>query len=234
MDAWSSPQAIGRSRTAEFMAAVYRWMAFGLGLSGLTAWAVISSPGLLGALYRIQDGRIVGSSPLLWIATIGWVILGMAFTPLVQRVSMGAAVGMFLSFCAISGLIYSGYIFQFTGASVASTLFITGGAFFGLSLYATVTKRDLSGMRTFLMMGLIGLIVAGIVNIFIRSAAAEFVISCMGVVIFSGLTAWDTQRIRAMGETGEERHALIGALALYLDFINLFLYLLRFFGRRRD
>jgi uncharacterized protein len=101
-------------------------------------------------------------------------------------------------------------------------------------VYGTVTKRDLSWMRSFLFIGLIGIILAGIVNIFLRSNAVEFVISCCGVLIFAGLTAYDTQKLRAIGEQGGEKHALVGALSLYLDFINLFLFLLRFVGRRRD
>ena len=131
-------------------------------------------------------------------------------------------------------MVFSSVLLAYTGASVASTLFVTAGAFFGLSLYGTVTKRDLSGWRSFLMIGLFGIILASIVNLFLRSNAAEFIISCCGVVVFAGLTAYDTQKLRALGEQGEERHALIGALALYLDFINLFLFLLRFMGRRRD
>jgi hypothetical protein len=101
-------------------------------------------------------------------------------------------------------------------------------------VYGTVTKRDLDAWRSFLFIGLIGIILAAIVNIFLRSNAVEFVISCAGVLVFAGLTAWDTQKLRSIGEQGEERHALIGALALYLDFVNLFLFLLRFMGRRRD
>ena len=134
----------------------------------------------------------------------------------------------------MSGVTFSVYLLTYTSASIASTLFVTSGAFFGLSVYGTVTKRDLSGMRSFLFIGLIGIILAGIVNIFLRNSAVEFVISCAGVLIFAGLTAYDTQKLRAMGEQGEEKHALLGALSLYLDFINLFLFLLRFMGRRKD
>jgi len=234
MDAWSSAQPIAGSRTAAFMASVYRWMAFGLALTGIVAWAVTTTPAILTALYNIQDGRIVGQTGLMWVAIIVWFVIGLAFTPVAMRASIGAAVGMFLTYCALSGVVFSSVLLAYTGASVASTLFITAGSFFGLSLYGTLTKRDLSGMRSFLMIGLIGIILASIVNIFLRSNAMEFVLSCCGVLVFAGLTAYDTQKLRAMGEQGEERHALIGALALYLDFVNLFLFLLRFFGRRRD
>ena len=234
MDAWSSAAPLGRTRTAEFMASVYRWMAFGLALTGIVAWAVTSTPGLLSAFYRIQDGRLVGVTGLFWAVGIAELVLVWVFVPAIQRISLGAAVGMFLGYCALSGVTFSVYLLAYTATSIASTLFITGGAFFGLSLYGTVTKRNLDAWRSFLFIGLIGLILASVVNLFLRSNAMEFVMSCAGVLIFAGLTAYDTQRLRAMGEQGEERHALVGALALYLDFINLFLFLLRFMGRRRD
>lgn len=234
MDGWSSSAPIGRTRTADFMASVYRWMAFGLALTGIVAWAVTSSPGILGAFYNYQDGHLVGVSGLFWGVGIAELALVWLFVPALNRVSLGAAVGMFLGYCALSGVTFSVYLLTYTAQSIASTLFVTGGAFFGLSLYGTVTKRDLSGMRSFLMIGLIGIVLASIVNIFLRSNAAEFVISCCGVLVFAGLTAYDTQKLRALGEEGGEKHALLGALSLYLDFINLFLFLLRFMGRRRD
>jgi len=234
MDGWTSAAPIGRSRTAEFMASVYRWMAFGLALTGIVAWAVTNTPGLLSAFYRIEDGRLVGVTGLFWGVGIAELALVWIFASVVQRASLGAAVGMFLAYCALSGVTFSVYLLAYTATSIASTLFITGGAFFGLSVYGTVTKRNLDGWRSFLFIGLIGIILASLVNLFLRSNAVEFVMSCAGVVIFAGLTAYDTQKLRALGEQGEERHALIGALALYLDFVNLFLFLLRFMGRRRD
>jgi FtsH-binding integral membrane protein len=234
MDAWSSAAPIGRTRTAEFMASVYRWMAFGLALTGIVAYAVTNTPGLLSAFYQYQEGRVVGVTGLFWLVGIAELALVFLFVPVIQRTSLGAAVAMFLSYCALSGVTFSVYLLVYTATSIVSTLFITGGAFFGLSLYGTLTKRNLDAWRSFLFIGLIGLILASIVNIFLRSNAMEFVMSCAGVLIFAGLTAYDTQRLRAMGEQGEERHALVGALALYLDFVNLFLFLLRFMGRRRD
>ena len=234
MDSWSSAAPVGSTRTAEFMASVYRWMAFGLGLTGIVAWAVTSSPGLLRVFYQMDEAGNLHSAPAMWVALIAWFLLGIAFNPIAQRAAIGAAVAMFLTFCALSGVVFSSIVFQYTQASIFTTLFVTGGAFFALSVYGTVTKRDLSGWRSFLMIGLFGIILASIVNLFLRSNAAEFIISCCGVVVFAGLTAYDTQKLRALGEQGEERHALIGALALYLDFVNLFLFLLRFMGRRRD
>jgi FtsH-binding integral membrane protein len=234
MDGWSSAAPVSRTRTAEFMASVYRWMAFGLALTGIVAYAITSSPGIASLLYRFEDGRIVGSTGVMWIAVIVWFLLAVAFTPVALRASIGAAVGMFLAYCALSGVVFSSVVFQYTGASIGSTLFVTGGAFLGLSIYGTVTKRNLEAWRSFLFIGLVGIILASIVNIFLRSNAMEFVMSCAGVLIFAGLTAYDTQKLRQLGEQGEERHALVGALALYLDFVNLFLFLLRFMGRRRD
>jgi len=234
MDAWTSAAPVGRTRTAEFMASVYRWMAFGLALTGIVAWAVTNTPSLLSTFYRFQDGRLVGVTGLFWAVGIAELALVWLFVPVIQRASLGAAVGMFLAYCALSGVTFSVYLFLYTATSIASTLFVTGGAFFALSMYGTVTKRDLGAFRSFLFIGLVGIILASIVNIFLRSNAMEFVISCAGVLIFAGLTAYDTQRIRALGEEGEERHALVGALTLYLDFINLFLFLLRYMGRRRD
>jgi len=234
MDGWSSAAPIGRTRTAEFMASVYRWMAFGLALTGIVAWAVTNTPSLLSAFYRIEDGHLVGVTGLFWAVGIAELVLVWMFASVVQRASLGAAVGMFLAYCALSGVTFSVYLLAYTATSIASTLFITGGAFFGLSVYGTVTKRNLDAWRSFLFIGLIGVILASIVNLFLRSNAVEFVMSCAGVVIFAGLTAYDTQKLRALGEQGEERHALVGALALYLDFVNLFLFLLRFMGRRRE
>jgi len=237
MDGWSSADVVsqGRTRTAEFMAGVYRWMAFGLALTGIVAYAVINSPSILSAFFRVEDGHIAGVTGLFWGVGIAELALVWLFLPALNRVSLGAAVGMFLGYCALSGVTFSVYLLMYTAASVASTLFVTGGAFFALSLYATVTKRDLSAMASFLMIGLVGIVLASIVNIFLKSPGMDFVLSCCGVVVFAGLTAYDTQKLRRIGASqGGEKMALFGALALYLDFINLFLFLLRFMGRRRE
>ena len=234
MDAWSNASPVSRTRTAEFMAAVYRWMAFGLALTGLTAWATISTPSLLSAFYNVQNGHIVGVSGVFWVLGIAEVGLVFAFSAMFRRVSYPTAVAMFLVYAALSGVTFSVYLLTFTSQSIASTLFITGGAFFGLSLYATVTKKDLSSWRSFLIVGLVGVLIASVVNIFLHSNAMQFVISCAGVVVFAGLTAYDTQKLRAMANEADGKMALFGALALYLDFINLFIFLLQLLGRRRD
>jgi FtsH-binding integral membrane protein len=140
---------------------------------------------------------------------------------------------MFLAYCALSGVTFSIYLLAYTRTSVASTLFVTGGTFLAMSVYGSVARKDLSSWGSFLMMGLIGVVLASVVNYFLRSDALEFVLSCAGVVVFTGLTAYDTQKIRALARVGDDRLALHGALALYLDFVNLFIMLLRLFGRRR-
>lgn len=229
MDAWSNSQPLGFSKTraAEFMAAVYRWMAFGLGLTGLVAYAVYDSPAARHA--------VLGTK-LLWVLIIAQLVIVLAFSAILARASFAVATGMFLLYCALTGATLSSVLLVYTGASIASTLFVTGGAFLATSIYGTVTKRDLSGFASFLFIGLIGVFLAGLVNIFLQSSGFQFVISCAGVVVFAGLTAYDTQTIRAMADVGDERLALRGALKLYLDFINLFLFLLQLFGgrRRRD
>jgi FtsH-binding integral membrane protein len=217
------------------MAGVYRWMAFGLALTGMVAYGVLNSPSILSAFFQVQYGQIVGVSGLFWIVGIAQLGIVFLFVPALNRLSFGAAVGLFLGYCALSGVTFSVYLLMYTAASVAATLFVTGGAFAALSLYGTITKRDLTAMRSFLMIGFVGLFLAMIVNIFLRSPAVDFVVSCVGVLVFAGLTAYDTQKLRRIGASqGGEKMALLGALTLYLDFINLFLFLLRFMGRRRN
>lgn len=209
------------------MSAVYRWMAFGLGLTGLVAYGVYDSPAARQAIF---------GTPLFWGLIIGQFVIVLAFNSILTRASFGVATGMFLLYCALTGATLASVLMVYTGQSVASTLFVTGGAFLGLSIFGTATKRDLSAMGSFLTIGLIGLFLAMVVNLFLHSSAVQFVISCVGVLVFAGLTAYDTQRIAAMAGTGDERMALRGALRLYLDFLNLFLFLLQLFGgrRRRD
>ena len=236
MDGWSAADALptGRSSIAAFMAGVYRWMAFGLALTGMVAYGITSSPSIQSMFYTRVPGGGVAVTGLFYVAVIAELALVFLFVPALNRVSMGAAVGMFLGYCALSGVSFAVVLLTYTSASIASTLFVTGGAFFALSLYATVTKRDLSGIGSFLIIGLVGIILASIVNIFLHSPAVEFVVSCCGVLVFAGLTAYDTQKIRRIALHGGEKFALLGALTLYLDFINLFLFLLRFMGRRRN
>ena len=226
-DPWSTPTSYESTASLEaaFVAKVYRWMAAGLALTGLFAYAVVSSPTLL---------RVVVGNPIVFFGlVIGELVMVVAFTRIVRSAAFGTAAAMFLAYCALSGLTFSVIFLAYTRESIASTFFITGGTFAAMAAYGTLTKKDLSGWAQFLMMGLIGVVIAMVVNIFLHSDALSFVVSCAGVVVFTGLTAYDAQKIRGYAHVRDERLALHGALALYLDFVNLFLMLLRLFGRRR-
>ena len=208
-----------------FMASVYRWMAGGLAVTGLVAAYLFENPELVASIFGSRFGLIA-----LVVVQLGMV---MGFSAMVSRASFGAVAAMFLAYCATVGVTFGAVLLVYTGASVASTFFITGGTFLVMSAYATLTKKSLASWGSFLMMGLVGLVIASVVNLFLHSSAMAFVLSCVGVVVFTGLTAYDTQKIRALSGTEDGRLALSGALSLYLDFINLFLSLLRLLGKRR-
>lgn len=224
---WSDPSVLGdrEAASASLMARVYRWMAGGLGLTGLVAMLVVSSPTALNAIF---------GNPVIFIGLmIAELVMVFAFIRVVTRASFATAAAMFLAYCALSGVTFSIYLLRYTHESVATTFFITGGTFLAMSAYGTLTQTDLSSWRNFLLMGLVGIIIAGVVNFFVGSSLVAFVISCAGVLVFTGLTAYDTQRIRAFAGSGDDRLALQGALMLYLDFVNLFISLLNLLGRRR-
>jgi FtsH-binding integral membrane protein len=210
---------------------VYGLMSVAMVLTGAVAWAVGTNDALIATIF---------GSPLKWVAMflpLGMVLL---FSATINRMSAAAAQLFFYAFAAAMGLSISFIFAVYTGASIAQTFFVTAAAFAGLSLYGYTTKRDLSAMGSFLMMGLIGLILASIVNIFMESSALQFAISVIGVLIFAGLTAYDTQNIKTTylqhAQTGDQewlaKSAIMGALNLYLDFINLFMFLLQFLGNR--
>ena len=210
-----------------FMAAVYRWMTFGLALTALVAFSVATSET---ALRLILGNRLVFFGLIL--AQLGLVI---ALSAAATRLSAATAGGLFLLYSALNGVTLSVVLLVYTGASVALAFVSTAGTFAAMSIYATVTRKDLSSWGSFLFMGLIGVIIASLVNMFLHSSMVTFVVSCMSVVVFTGLTAYDTQKLRAFARAGGGSGAMAvnGALALYLDFVNLFLALLRLFGRRR-
>lgn len=215
-----------------FMRQVYQWMTVGLLVTAGSAVYVASSPAILQALF----GNMVG----LIVLAIAVFALPLVLSSSIARLSSGAATALFVVYSALMGAFLSSVLLVYTGASVMQAFLTAAGTFAAMSVYGTITKRDLTQMGSFLMMGLIGLIIAMIVNIFLHSSMLEFVISAVGVLIFTGLTAYDTQRIRAFGEgaplgdaVAVRRGALLGALTLYLDFINLFLMLLRLMGDRR-
>jgi hypothetical protein len=216
---------------------VYGLMSVGMLLTGAVAWAVGTSPQLM-AIFR--DPVTMQMNILGWIVMFLPLIMVFAFGAMINRLSVAGAQLFFYAFAAAMGLSLSWIFLAFTGVSIAQTFLVTAIAFAGLSLYGYTTKRDLSGFGTFLMMGVIGLVVAMIVNIFLQSPALMFAISAIGVLIFAALTAYDTQNIKntyiQMAASGNEewlgKAAIMGALQLYLDFINLFTFLLQFMGNR--
>ena len=227
------------------MSRVYGLMAVAMVITGLVAWIVGSdfaraAAGQPTALIPVGVLQAMFSSPLKWVimfAPLGFVF---AISAGLNRMSQGTLQLMFWAFAAVMGLSISWIFAVFTGASIAQTFFVTAIAFAGLSLYGYTTKKDLSGMGTFLFMGLIGLILASLVNIFLQSSAMQFAVSVIGVLIFAGLTAYDTQTIKnqylqlraAEGQEFLGKSAILGALSLYLNFINMFMFLLQLFGNR--
>lgn len=220
---WQQGRVGARDGAQAFMASVYRWMVAGLALTGVTAVAVASNQAVFTALYPWMR-------PLM-LLELGVVI---AFSFLARKVSGAVAAMLFLAYAFLNGLTFSVLFYAYTTGSIASVFFITAGTFGALSAYGTLTKRDLSAWATFLFMGLVGLVIASIVNLFLHSTMLGFVVSCAGVLVFSGLTAWDTQKLRQLHAEGGSSLAISGALMLYLDFINLFLSLLQLMGRRRN
>ena len=210
-----------------FMWTVYRWMAIGLAVTGFTAYYVANS--------EAAKSLIFGNPVVFFGLLIAQLVLVFAFTPVATKASTGAAAAMFLGYSALTGATLSSIFLRYTESSIAQTFFITAGAFAGLAVYGTTTKRDLSAMGRFMMVGLFGLIIASVVNIFLRSPAVYWVSTYAGVLIFAGLTAYETQRMRELYRTqgSSGNLALRGALMFYLDFINLFLMLLRLFGNQR-
>jgi FtsH-binding integral membrane protein len=225
-----------------YMIRIYNYMAMGVALTGVVAWitfsaAVITNPA--GAITGLTPfGQMIFSGPaviVLFLGTLGLVFL---ISWRVDRLQPSTALALFMLYAALLGLMLSSVFLAYTGASITRVFFISAASFGGLSLYGYTTQRDLSPIGSFLMMGLIGLIIAMVVNMFLKSTGLEFVISAVGVLIFAGLTAWDTQKIKEMYDPMEDgtavgRKAVMGALTLYLDFINLFLFMLRIFGDRR-
>jgi hypothetical protein len=215
-----------------FLAKVFNWMAIGLAVTGGVAFLTAES----------GMARTLVASPLFFILILAE--LGMVFylSARIEKLQPGTATGLFLGYSILNGLTLSTIFLAYTHASIAGTFLVTAGMFGAMAVYGLVTKRDLSGMGSFMFMGLVGIILASIVNIFLKSSGLYWAISGIGVLVFVGLTAYDVQKIKNIGEQGImqqgeaaiRKGSIIGALALYLDFINLFLMLLRFFGGSRD
>ena len=222
----SASATLAAASARVFMQRVYWWMSLGLFLTGGVAFYVASSQALFAALY-----------PYMRVMMFGTVGLVFAFSFLAHKVSGPVAAAMFLAYSVVNGLTFSVLFIVYQLGSLVTAFGITAGAFAALSAYGTATKKDLSSWGTFLFMGLVGVLIAGVINIFVGSAMLDFVRSCAAVLVFAGLTAYDTQKLRefhaSSGYSSAASLAISGALTLYLDFINLFLNLLRLMGRRR-
>ena len=215
-----------------FMLSVYNYMGLGLALTGLVAIVVASTPALLVPIF---------TTPLKWVvmlAPLGFVFF---LSARIHAMSTSAAQITFWLFAAVMGISMASIFLVFTGESIARVFFVTAATFGAVSLWGYTTKRDLTGMGSFLFMGLIGIIIASLVNIFVGSSAVQFAVSVIGVLVFTGLTAWDTQRLKneylgSLQAGGEyvAKGAIMGALSLYLNFINLFMMLLQLFGNQRN
>lgn len=218
-----------------YMLKVYNLMALGLAITGVAAYLSFN--------LAVDNGQLTAFGQAIYVSGLKWVVI---FAPValvfflsfrIHSMSVAAAQLTFWIYAALMGLSLSSIFLIYTGQSIVQTFFVTAASFGALSLYGYTTKRDLSAMGSFLIMGLFGLIIASLVNLFLASSALDFAISIIGVLIFAGLTAWDTQRIKesyyeADSSDSAGRKAIMGALQLYLDFINLFLFLLRFLGNR--
>lgn len=219
------------STTSVYMRQVYLWMTAGLGVTSFVAYGIAASS--LSAMLA-NPAVMIG----LVVAQFG-LVLALNFA--IGRLSATAATAMFLLYSALTGAVLSSIFIVYPLGRIANAFLVTTATFLTMSVYGTVTKRDLTGMGNFMMMGLIGILIAMLVNFFLQSSMMDFIISCVGVLVFTGLTAYDTQKLRAFGAaaplgdgTAVRRGAILGALTLYLDFINLFLMLLRLFGGSRD
>ena len=213
----------------EYMLKVYNNMGIAMAISGLVAFIVSNSPGLMQAIF---------STPLQWVVLLAPLGFVFYFSAKINKISASQAQNYLWIFASLMGLSLAPIFMIYTGASIAKCFFITASLFGSMSLYGYTTKKDLTNMGSFLMMGLIGVILASLVNMFLKSSGLDFVVSILGVIIFTGLTAYDTQKIKSMyyqfsdGDS-VSKAATMGALSLYMDFINLFLMMLRFFGDRK-
>lgn len=227
---FSSPEQIARDQQ-RFISKVYGWMATALAITGLTAWWAASNEGLM--------QYFIANRGILFFMFIGQILLVGSLAGWINKMSSQTATVIFVAYSILTGFVFSTLFLVYTAGSLASTFLITGGMFAVMSIYGWTTGKDLTKFGSLLFMLLIGLIIASIVNIFLSSTMLYWISTYVGIFIFTGLVAYDTQKIKNMGtyvQEGTEEHrkgAILGALSLYLDFINLFLMLLRIFGSRR-
>jgi len=224
-----------------YMLRVYNYMAAGVALTGVVAWLIFNAAvqtSASGQLVLTSFGQTIYGGPVMIVLFLGTLGIVFFLSFRINRLQTGTALALFMLYAGLLGVMLSSIFLTYTHGSIARTFFISAASFGALSLYGYTTQRDLSPIGSFLVMGLFGLILAMVVNMFLKSTGLDFAISAIGVLIFAGLTAWDTQRIKEMYSVNDDgtvagRKAVMGALTLYLDFINLFLFLLRFLGDRR-
>jgi len=223
------PGSRDEALVADFVRGVYGWMCGGLAITAATAWVVANTPSIQTA--------IVTNRLLFWAIIIAQFGIVIALSARVSRLAASTASALFIAYSALTGVTLSFILLVYTAESIASTFVVCAGMFGALALYGTFTRRNLSGFGQFMFMGVIGLLLAMFVNIFWQNEGLQFMISLVGVIVFAGLTVWDAQRLKglafATSAGGTSAYTIVGALALYLDFVNLFLFLLRFFGGRR-
>ncbi len=223
-----------------YMLKIYNLMAAGLAITGIAAFATLTVEPITRLMFQVSPtGQFLGNTGLGLIIMLAPVGIALYFFMGFGRISLETAKTLFWIYSALTGMSLASLGFIYTGESIARTFFICASVFGGMSLYGYSTNRDLTSMGSFLLMGLMGIVLASLVNLFFRSPAIYFATSLIGVGVFMGLIAWDTQKLKSMyylnggGEIGQKT-AVIGAFTLYLDFINLFLYMLRFFGNRKN
>lgn len=228
------PQTQTKTRVNAFIRSVYNWMTVGLAITGVVAFYVANNESLV---------NLIKSNPILLIGLfIGQLVLVFSLVARVNKMQASTATGLFIFYAGLNGITLSLIFLVYTRSAITSTFFICAATFFACSVYGMVTKRDLTSLGGFMTMGLIGIIIASLVNMFVQSSGMSIIISYIGVLVFVGLTAYDTQKLKNMAMTQPagvseavvRKSAIIGALTLYLDFINLFLFLLRIFGGGRD
>jgi FtsH-binding integral membrane protein len=225
-----------------YMLRVYNYMSCGILLTGIVAYLTYSAAVVrgteAGGVALTDFGQLLYGSPLKWVVMLAPLAAVLFLSVRISRMSVGTAQLCFWLFSAVMGLSLSSIFLLYTGQSITRIFFVTAGAFAALSMYGYTTKKDLSGWGTFLIMGVVGIVLASLVNLWLQSNSLQFALSTIGVLVFAGLTAYDTQRIKdvyyeVMGDvTAASKAAIMGALSLYLDFINMFIMLLSLFGRR--
>jgi len=233
MDAYAYPRADTQVQVNSFIQSVYNWMAAGLGITGVVAFAVANSS---------MRYVVLGNPFILWGMVIAEIAIVFMLASRVDRMEASTATTLFIVYSALNGATLSSLFVVYTFSSIASTFFICSGTFVACSIYGMVTQRDLTSMGSFFFMGLIGIIIASVVNIFLRSPVIAAIVSYLGVFIFIGLTAYDTQKLKMMAMTQPDnldgavirKGSILGALTLYLDFINMFIFMLQIFGVGAD